>query len=208
MSNVPRFCVVVGANGSGKSTLFDVFGFLRDCLTFNVTRALRTRGGFHEVVSRGADGENLSIEMQYRMPITGRERLVTYGLEIGLEGKSPCIVREVLRYKRGAHGSPFHFLDFSNGVGEAVTNEEDFDKTDEELTKERQDLGQRDILAVKGLGQFQRFRGGQRTASVDRKLARLGFSRQYGPRRQGGGWGRRAPLGHGGQPPTGRKKPS
>ena len=158
MSNVPRFCVVVGANGSGKSTLFDVFGFLRDCLTFNVTRALRTRGGFHEVVSRGADGENLSIEMQYRMPITGRERLVTYGLEIGLEGKSPCIVREVLRYKRGAHGSPFHFLDFSNGVGEAVTNEEDFDKTDEELTKERQDLGQRDILAVKGLGQFQRFR--------------------------------------------------
>ena len=102
------------------STLFDVFGFLRDCLTFNVTRALRTRGGFHEVVSRGADGENLSIEMQYRMPITGRERLVTYGLEIGLEGKSPCIVREVLRYKRGAHGSPFHFLDFSNGVGETV----------------------------------------------------------------------------------------
>ena len=57
------------------------------------------------MVSRGADGENLSIEMQYRMPITGRERLVTYGLEIGLEGKSPCIVREVLRYKRGAHES-------------------------------------------------------------------------------------------------------
>lgn len=158
MSNVPRFCVVVGANGSGKSTLFDVFGFLRDCLTFNVTRALRTRGGFHEVVSRGADGENLSIEMQYRMPITGRERLVTYSLEIGLEGKSPCIVREVLRYKRGAHGSPFHFLDFSNGVGEAVTNEEDFDKTDEDLTKERQDLGQRDVLAIKGLGQFQKFK--------------------------------------------------
>ena len=97
MSNVPRFCVVVGANGSGKSTLFDVFGFLRDCLTFNVTRALRTRGGFHEVVSRGADGENLSIEMQYRMPITGRERLVTYSLEIGLEGKSPCIGREIGR---------------------------------------------------------------------------------------------------------------
>ena len=94
MSNIPQFCVVVRANGSGKSTLFDVFGFLRDCLTFNVTRALRTRGEFHEVVSRGADGENLSIEMQYRMLITGRERLVTYGLEIGLEGKSPCIVRE------------------------------------------------------------------------------------------------------------------
>ena len=158
MSDIPRFCVVVGANGAGKSTLFDVFGFLRDCLTFNVTRALRSRGGFQEVLSRGAGGENISIEIQYRMPITGKERLVTYSLEIGLDGKLPCIVREVLRYKRGAHGSPFHFLDFSYGVGKAVTNEEDFDKTDEELTKEEQDLGQKDILAVKGLGQFQKFK--------------------------------------------------
>ena len=158
MSDIPRFCVVVGANGAGKSTLFDVFGFLWDCLTFNVTRALRSRGGFQEVLSRGAGGENISIEIQYRMPITGKERLVTYSLEIGLDGKLPCIVREVLRYKRGAHGSPFHFLDFSYGVGKAVTNEEDFDKTDEELTKEEQDLGQKDILAVKGLGQFQKFK--------------------------------------------------
>ena len=39
MSNVPRFCVVVGANGSGKSTLFDVFGFLRDCLITKIGRA-------------------------------------------------------------------------------------------------------------------------------------------------------------------------
>ena len=122
MSDIPRFCVVVGANGAGKSTLFDVFGFLRDCLTFNVTRALRSRGGFQEVVSRGAGGENISIEIQYRMPITGKERLVTYSLEIGLDGKLPCIVREVLRYKRGAHGSPFHFLDFSYGVGKTITN--------------------------------------------------------------------------------------
>ena len=32
MTDIPPFCVVIGANGSGKSTLFDVFGFLRDCL--------------------------------------------------------------------------------------------------------------------------------------------------------------------------------
>ena len=76
MSDIPRFCVVVGANGAGKSTLFDVFGFLRDCLTFNVTRALRSRGGFQEVLSRGAGGENISIEIQYRMPITMEERII------------------------------------------------------------------------------------------------------------------------------------
>lgn len=61
-------------------------------------------------------------------------------------------------YKRGAYGSPFHFLEFSNGVGSAVTNEEDFDKTDEELNREQQDLGSADILAIKGLGQFQKFK--------------------------------------------------
>ena len=44
--------------------------------------------------------------------------------------------REVLRYKRGPYGSPFHFLDFSYGKGEAVSNEEDFSKPDEELDRE------------------------------------------------------------------------
>lgn len=158
MHDLPQFCVVVGANGSGKSTLFDVFGFLKDCLTYNVTRALRVRGGFHEVVSRGHDDENIVIEIQYRMPITGKERLVTYYLEIGLEDAKPCIKREILRYKRGAYGSPYRFLDFSGGVGKAVTNEEDFTKTDEELSKEDQRLESKDILAIKGLGQFQKFK--------------------------------------------------
>lgn len=156
--NIPNFCVFVGANGSGKSTLFDVFGFLKDCLTYNVSTALRGRGGFHEVVSRGADGESICIEIQYRMLITGKDRLVTYVLEIGAEGSKACVKREILRYKRGPHGSPYHFLDFSNGTGKAVTNEEDFTKTEEELDKESQTLESKDILAIKGLGQFQRFK--------------------------------------------------
>lgn len=156
--NIPNFCVFVGANGSGKSTLFDVFGFLKDCLTYNVSTALRGRGGFHEVVSRGADGESIYIEIQCRMLITGKDRLVTYVLEIGVEGSRACVKREILRYKRGPHGSPYHFLDFSNGTGKAVTNEEDFTKTEEELDKEVQTLESKDILAIKGLGQFQRFK--------------------------------------------------
>ncbi len=55
------------------------------------------------------------IELQYRMEITGKERLVTYHLEIGLVNNKPCVKREILRYKRGAYGSPFHFLDFEQG---------------------------------------------------------------------------------------------
>jgi predicted ATPase len=71
---------VVGANGSGKSTLFDVFGFLHDCLKGTVRQALDKRGRFREVLSREADGDTILIEIQYRMLITGAERLVTYPL--------------------------------------------------------------------------------------------------------------------------------
>ena len=92
------------------------------------------------------------------MRITEKDRLVTYSLEIVSESSKVCVKREILRYKRGQHGSPFHFLDFANGEGKAVTNEEDFTKTDEELHKEEQTLGSKDILAVKGLGQFERFK--------------------------------------------------
>lgn len=158
VDDIPAFCVIIGANGSGKSTLFDVFGFLKDCLTYNVTRALQTRGGFKEVVSRGHEQECIEIEIQYRLPLTGRERLVTYLMKIELHDNHPAVAQELLRYKRGAHGSPFHFLQFSYGKGDAVTNEEDFSKTDEQLKREQQDLGAIDILAIKGLGQFQKFK--------------------------------------------------
>ena len=158
MIDIPTFCVVVGANGTGKSTLFDVFGFLKDCLTYNVSRAVQSRGGFKEVVSRGVDGESISIEIKFRLEITGKERLVTYLLEISSRKGKLIVEREVLRYKRGRHGSPYHFLDFSNGRGYAVTNEEDFDKTDDELHREEQTLNSPDMLAIKGLGQFQRFK--------------------------------------------------
>lgn len=158
ISNIPNFAIFVGANGSGKSTLFDVFGFLKDCLTYNISRALQVRGGFHEVVSRGHEQESIEIEIQYRLPINDTNRLVTYHIEIALNDAKPSIVREFLRYKRGAYGSPYHFLDFSHGKGYAITNEEDFDKQDEELAREEHDLGAENILAIKGLGQFQKFK--------------------------------------------------
>ncbi|QJR23030.1 hypothetical protein BREVNS_2280 [Brevinematales bacterium NS] len=161
ISNIPPLSIIVGANGSGKTTLFNVFGFLKDCLTYNVTKALQARGGYEEVISRGKknnkEKSNIVIELQYRMEITGKERLVTYHLEIGLVNNKPCVKREILRYKRGAYGSPFHFLDFEQGKGTAVINEEDFSKKDEDLTREYQEL-EPDILAIKGLGQFQRFK--------------------------------------------------
>ena len=157
ISELPDLAVFIGANGSGKSTLFDVFGFLSDALKNNIKQTLNKRGGFKEVISRGETGF-IIIELQFRLEIVNKERLVSYRLEVGERKGNPYVAREILRYKRGRYGSPYHFIDFSEGQGTAITNEEDFDKNEEELDREEQKLGSPDILAIKGLGQFDRFK--------------------------------------------------
>jgi predicted ATPase len=159
LQNIPRLCVLVGANGTGKSTLFDVFSFLKDALAMNVGKAVSKRGGYKELASRGFADQPIELTLQFRLEITGYERLVTYILRIEPDATGRAVVaREVLRYKRGANGKPFHFLDFANGRGYAITNEEDFSKVDEALVREEQELDAPDILAIKGLGQFERFK--------------------------------------------------
>lgn len=157
LTEIPQLAVFVGANGTGKSTLFEVFGFLRDSLNNNIRQALQKRGGYKEVISRG-ETDDIEIELQFRIEIAKKERLVTYILILSESEGVPVIEREILRYKRGSYGSPFHFLDFKTGEGYAITNEEMFDKPDAELSREFQKLGSPDILAIKGLGQFQKFK--------------------------------------------------
>jgi len=82
---------------------------LKDCLTFNIKKALQARGGFNEVLSRGADKRQIEIEIQFRLSIASVERLVTYHLTIVEKNRQPVVKREILRYKRGSYGSPFHF---------------------------------------------------------------------------------------------------
>jgi len=159
LTDIPRLCVLVGANGTGKSTLFDVFSFLKDALAMNIGKAVAKRGGYKELASRGHASEPIELTLQFRLEITGYERLVTYVLKIEPDEQGKVVVaREILRYKRGSYGAPFRFLDFSRGNGYAITNEEDFSKQEEELTREDQELDAPDILAIKGLGQFERFK--------------------------------------------------
>ena len=160
MKDIPRFCVLVGANGSGKSSLFSVFAFLRDAMASNVTVALARLGGsrgIQEVRSRGARGP-IEIELKIRTDLGNKgSKLITYELHIDDEGGRPVVVREILRYRRGSSGKPWRFLDFSRGVGEAVTNELDSVDDESKLTREPQTLKSPDILAIKGLAQFERF---------------------------------------------------
>ena len=98
MQEIPAFCVIVGANGTGKSTLFNLFGFLQDALTTNVTTALIKQGGsrgFKEVRSRNSEGP-IEIELKFREQPD--DPLITYFLQIneGLEGQA-VVEREILK---------------------------------------------------------------------------------------------------------------
>ena len=160
VKEIQPFTVLVGANGSGKSTFFDVFGFLRDCLKDNVRSALARRGGFREVVTRGHEGEAILIELKLRMPLRieerDSERTVTYLVEIASSNGEVRVAHEQLRYTRFGGGQPFRFIDFRDGAGSAINNEPELAKGGEEQ-REDQRLNSRDILAIKGIGQFQRF---------------------------------------------------
>lgn len=160
LKDIPRFCVLVGANGTGKSTLFSVFAFLRDAMSTNLTAALGRLGGSRglaEVRSRNTSGP-IEIEIKLRTTLsTSRSQLITYEIHIDELNGKPAVVREILKYRRGSGGAPWHFLDFSNGQGEAVTNELDSVKEEKDLKREQQRLKSPDILAIKGLAQFERF---------------------------------------------------
>ena len=154
LTMLPPMAVVIGANGTGKSTLFDVFTFLKDALAGNAASAVARRGGFRELVSRGKRGP-IAITVKFR---ESGGRLATYILEIAADGSRVVVGREVLRYRRGqGSGRPWHFVDFSNGKGTAITDESVYGTgADEE--REEYELDDPSILAIKGLGQFREFR--------------------------------------------------
>lgn len=155
LSRLPKLVVVVGANGAGKSTLFDVFSFLKESLAGNVASAVAKRGGFRELVTRGRDGP-VGITVKFR-ETTGR--LATYSLEIANAGGRAVVQHEVLRYRRGTgSGRPWHFVDFREGSGAAITNESMYGEPGVEEERKEYKLDDPATLAIKGLGQFQEFR--------------------------------------------------
>lgn len=152
-SPLPSLAVFVGANGTGKSSLFDIFKFLQDALTHNVRTALQLRGGFEELRSRGQEGP-ISIEIDFREQ---GELPISYFLQMGLERGEPLVEKELLKYQGSDQAEAWHLLDFSRGQGIVIKNAEDLGKADCEVKREEKALDTPDILAIKGLGQFQQF---------------------------------------------------
>ncbi|RAM53439.1 MAG: ATPase [Hapalosiphonaceae cyanobacterium JJU2] len=121
LKDIKPFSVFLGPNGSGKTTFFDVIGFLSDCLTTNVRKALEKRGRFQEVISRDCKGQEIEIAIKYRED--KKTPIITYTVAIGLHNGIPIVSRETLNWRRGSHGKPFDFLKFENGGGEVISGE-------------------------------------------------------------------------------------
>lgn len=154
LDRLPKMVVIVGANGSGKSTLFDIFSFLKESLMGNVAQAVNHRGGFKELVSR-EQGGSISIIIKFR---ESSGRLATYQLDIDKERGRPVVAHEVLKFRRGQYGRPWHFVDFSRGRGSAITNEAVYGQQGVKEERKEFVLDDPNILAIKGLGQFREFR--------------------------------------------------
>jgi predicted ATPase len=154
LRDLPRLTVVVGANGSGKTTLFDVFSFLKESLAQNVAQAVSRRGGFGELVSRGEKGP-IGITVKFR---ESGGRLATYRLDIADDRGVPVVEREVLKFRRGQKGKPWHFVSFSRGHGTAITNEAAYGQKGAIEERREYVLDDPSGLAIKGLGQFREFR--------------------------------------------------
>jgi predicted ATPase len=154
MKSIPRLAVLVGENGSGKSTLLDAFTFLKDALAQNVAKAVAKRGGFKELVSREAT-DPIMIILKFR---ESGGRLATFELTVAHDNGTAVVHREVLKFRRGQRGQPWHFVDFSRGRGTTITNETGYGDPDAKAERKEHVLDEPTVLAIKGLGQFKEFR--------------------------------------------------
>lgn len=185
IKDLSKMAVLLGTNGSGKSSFFDVFGFLSDSLQNNVTIALNRRGGFQEVITRGCNFNKdlIKFEIKFRNEQIGSEHspLITYSIAIGFKNGKAYIRREILKYRRGQRtGKPWHFLDFKDGLGYAISNEEEYGQEGVEEKRINQKVTSPDILAIKGLGQFEQFKAVSAFRSLLEKWYVSNFKIEYG----------------------------
>ena len=146
LRDLTSMTVLLGPNGSGKSTVFDVFAFLSDCFESGLRRAWDKRGRAKELKTRGGVGP-VSIEIKYREP---GFPLITYHLAVDERKGVPVVIEEWLRWTRGKGGKPFRFLDYREGLGQAISGE----LPDEQDRRIDVPLKSSDLLAVNALGQF------------------------------------------------------
>ena len=146
LKDLTPLTVLLGPNGSGKSTVFDVFNFLSECFQYGLRHAWDRRGRAKEcaLVDR-KDQSRLSSSIK-----SGHDNQSSRTTWPSAKGRGGHLFRRVLSWKRKPDGAPFHFLDYKNGQGRAVSGE----MPDEKDQRNEVPLRSPDLIAVNTLGQF------------------------------------------------------
>ncbi|MEK8022013.1 MAG: AAA family ATPase [Candidatus Parabeggiatoa sp.] len=148
LKGIQPFSVFLGPNGSGKTTFFDVIGFLSDCLSTNVRKALDNRGRFQEVISRNAKTQEIEIIIKYRE--WARQPIMTYALAISQKQKMSVVSKETLQWQSGESGKPFALLNFTDGSGEVISG----NAPEKNAQRVHYEMDDPSSLALKTIGQL------------------------------------------------------
>ena len=155
IDHIPPMAVFIGMNGVGKSTFLDVFAFLHEALNTNIRIALGNRGGFREVISRDQAGD-IEFEFCFRSETDGSN--LTYQLAIGMMGdQKPAVKKECLLVQQDEKQLPVTALEFNSGIGFVLKQNPESPEDFSLAEKKTYELDSQDILAIKGLGQFQEY---------------------------------------------------
>ena len=167
MKDMPGFAVLVGANGVGKSTLIDVFNFLKDALKNDMRVALRRRGGFQQVVSRGHENEPIEITLEFEA--SGRRKtdkgISNYHVSVSeLKDGKININQEILDFRSGPNDAHRRSIVFENGKIASVSElpgivgiGSDFGPSFHEILQHILQLDAPCIPALKSIGHFKPF---------------------------------------------------
>lgn len=152
---------IIGPSGNGKSTLADAFGFISDCITYDVEFACdaNNRGGYDSIVSQGSK-EPIHFELYYRE--SNNSRPITYELTIAKDyNDRPYVKEERLRQRRQGQkrGRPLSFLYLSDGKGYAFEGADGGQSEDNSITGEKVDVELSDVrkLGIVTLGAMKQY---------------------------------------------------
>jgi len=112
----PRNNVLIGPNMAGKSNLIDCFRFLIHMVQLGVIKALLDRGGFSEVVWKGSDESQLSLQLNAKI---GKNPEKVYDYAISIVGSTTGLIsveREHLVVR--TEDQVATLIDLSHGQGE------------------------------------------------------------------------------------------
>lgn len=92
LTDLPNFCVVVGANGTGKSTIFSMFGFLH----LGAVKGLAQFARFPAVMALGNLIENWHVS-DFHISKARPEKEAGYAEHLSREGENLLSIRKQLK---------------------------------------------------------------------------------------------------------------